>query len=339
MPALLTNTSTGPWRSSISVNARSTASASVTSHWTPNRPSGAPLPRWVTATESPCSAKERAIASPIPRLPPVTSTDLPLEPTAPLPCRRPLFPVPNLAGCPGPHLFVQRPPRGRAVVMNAHMRRRRGGALPPPDRTADDRRASRHPPAPALDRPRSTMRARMSTDARAAPHPCSLSQLGQHHLGRLGIDAGVGDALAVLQRLRMPAIEVLPSGDEIALDHHAANRPLTGCHLPCQVAHDVDLAEVVLLAVAVGGVDHDDFRQTSLCQLPLRVGDVGCGVVGAVLVAPQDDVAGIVAGRRQLGAHPVVVDTQELMRSARGHDGLDRGLDAPLWRVLEADDG
>src|SRR3954466_461038 len=98
IPALLTSTSTGPWRSSISVKARSTASASVTSHCTPNSPSGAPLPRWVTATESPCSANERAMASPIPRLPPVTSTDLPLEPTVPLPCRRPLRPSPNLSG-------------------------------------------------------------------------------------------------------------------------------------------------------------------------------------------------------------------------------------------------
>src|ERR687897_395127 len=76
MPALLTSTSTGPWCSSTSVKARSTAAASVTSHCTPNRPSGAPLPRWVTATASPCSANARAIASPIPRFPPVTSTDL-----------------------------------------------------------------------------------------------------------------------------------------------------------------------------------------------------------------------------------------------------------------------
>src|SRR3954454_18255187 len=87
MPALLTSTSTGPWCSSTSVNARSTAAASVTSHSTPNKPSGAPLPRWVTATASPWAAKERAIASPIPRFPPVTSTDLltnpPLRPATP----------------------------------------------------------------------------------------------------------------------------------------------------------------------------------------------------------------------------------------------------------------
>ena len=46
----------------------------VTSHCTPNSPSGAPLPRWVIATRSPFAANARAIASPMPRLPPVTST-------------------------------------------------------------------------------------------------------------------------------------------------------------------------------------------------------------------------------------------------------------------------
>ncbi len=49
-PALDTSTSTAPWCSSTSLNARSTASESVTSHSTPKSPSGAPDPRWVTAT-------------------------------------------------------------------------------------------------------------------------------------------------------------------------------------------------------------------------------------------------------------------------------------------------
>ncbi len=87
MPALLTSTSTGPWCSSTAVKAASTSALEVTSHCTPNRPSGAPLPRWVTATESPWSANDRAIANPIPRLPPVTSTDLPT--VAPVLVRRP----------------------------------------------------------------------------------------------------------------------------------------------------------------------------------------------------------------------------------------------------------
>ena len=75
MPAFDTRTSTGPWCSSTAVNARSTASVSVTSHTTPNSGSGTPDPRWVTATLCPSAASRCAIASPIPRLPPVTSTD------------------------------------------------------------------------------------------------------------------------------------------------------------------------------------------------------------------------------------------------------------------------
>src|SRR4051812_21232887 len=74
VPALETSTWTGPSSASTTLNAASTCSPEVTSHSTPNSPSGAPLPRWVTATRSPFAAKARAIASPIPRLPPVTST-------------------------------------------------------------------------------------------------------------------------------------------------------------------------------------------------------------------------------------------------------------------------
>ena len=80
MPALDTSTCTGPCFSSTAVNAASTASASVTSHGTGNSSPGSPSTglRWVTATWSPCAANAVAIASPIPRLPPVTST---LRPT------------------------------------------------------------------------------------------------------------------------------------------------------------------------------------------------------------------------------------------------------------------
>ena len=75
MPALATSTSTGPPScSSASLNAASTDAASVTSQLTPARPSGGSPARWVMATRSPASAKARAIASPMPRLPPVTST-------------------------------------------------------------------------------------------------------------------------------------------------------------------------------------------------------------------------------------------------------------------------
>src|SRR6202012_5638732 len=74
-PALDTSTSTGPWCASTSLKARSTASLSVTSHSTPNSPSGAPDPRCVTATLWPSAASRCAIARPIPRFPPVTRTE------------------------------------------------------------------------------------------------------------------------------------------------------------------------------------------------------------------------------------------------------------------------
>ena len=60
--------------SSTAVNAASTDAVSVTSQRTPSRPSGGVAARWVTATRSPASANARAMARPMPRLPPVTST-------------------------------------------------------------------------------------------------------------------------------------------------------------------------------------------------------------------------------------------------------------------------
>ena len=75
MPALATSTSTGPWASSTSAKAASTASGSVTSQRTSSAPSGAPPLRVVTATLSPWARNASAIARPMPRLPPVTSTE------------------------------------------------------------------------------------------------------------------------------------------------------------------------------------------------------------------------------------------------------------------------
>ena len=76
MPALATSTSTGPCAASISANAASTAAGSVMSQVTSRAPSGAPPDRVVTATLSPWAMNASAMARPMPRLPPVTRTDL-----------------------------------------------------------------------------------------------------------------------------------------------------------------------------------------------------------------------------------------------------------------------
>src|SRR4051794_29830563 len=75
IPALATSTSTGPCASSICANAASTCPASVMSHRMSRVPSGAPPLRVVTATLSPFATNASAIARPMPRLPPVTSTE------------------------------------------------------------------------------------------------------------------------------------------------------------------------------------------------------------------------------------------------------------------------
>ena len=74
-PALDTSTSTGPPKcSSTAANAVSTSADDVTSHLTPNSPSGGSDERYVTATRSPAAAKRWATARPMPREPPVTRT-------------------------------------------------------------------------------------------------------------------------------------------------------------------------------------------------------------------------------------------------------------------------
>lgn len=74
-PALATSTSTGPSCSSTVPTALSSCSGSVTSHFTGSRPaSSTGVDENVTATRWPAAASARALARPMPRLPPVTRT-------------------------------------------------------------------------------------------------------------------------------------------------------------------------------------------------------------------------------------------------------------------------
>jgi hypothetical protein len=74
IPAFATSTSTGPWSFSTCAKAAFTDSVSVTSQVTPANPAGGSPVRYVTVTTSPSAAIAWAIARPIPRFPPVTST-------------------------------------------------------------------------------------------------------------------------------------------------------------------------------------------------------------------------------------------------------------------------
>src|SRR3984885_12132506 len=75
MPRFGSSTSTGTCCSSTCLKATYTEAVSVTSHGTTASPSTGSPDRDVTVTWSPPAARRRAIASPIPRFPPVTRTD------------------------------------------------------------------------------------------------------------------------------------------------------------------------------------------------------------------------------------------------------------------------
>src|SRR4051794_37349737 len=84
MPALATRTSTAPCSASTSSKSASTCAGSVMSQRTPATPDGVSAPRCVMVTLSPLAANAWAIARPIPRLPPVTRTDLVMPASFPI---------------------------------------------------------------------------------------------------------------------------------------------------------------------------------------------------------------------------------------------------------------
>src|SRR5690606_2061650 len=94
--------------------------------------------------------------------------------------------------------------------------------------------------------------------------------------------------------------EVLSSLGEEALDHQAGDARFTRGDPPGEFADEACLADVVLAAVAVAGVDDDAFGQFGLAQAGQRVGDRVGVVVRTTAPAAQDDVAvGVARGGEQ----------------------------------------
>ena len=92
----------------------------------------------------------------------------------------------------------------------------------------------------------------------ACSHRCSQI-LQQRHTG-LPADAGIGDALAIVERGQGHArLEVLTALDQMRLHHHANDALLTRGHLTTDLGRNLDLAAVVLLAVGMAAIDHQAF--------------------------------------------------------------------------------
>src|SRR5690606_3824358 len=81
-----------------------------------------------------------------------------------------------------------------------------------------------------------------------------VGELLEHRDGVLPAHAGIRDALAVHERLAR--LEILPAGDEMALDHQAEDPVVPSGDLAGDVLDHADLVLVLLAAVAVAGVDH-----------------------------------------------------------------------------------
>src|SRR5262245_41495517 len=78
-------------------------------------------------------------------------------------------------------------------------------------------------------------------------------------------EARLGDALTVDGRFARDVI--LPSLDEVALDHRAEDLPRSGCDLLRDRSRHLRLAEVILQAVSVRAVHHHALVQP-LCRKP-----------------------------------------------------------------------
>src|ERR1700730_13568275 len=157
MPALLNATSTLPYVSCATANARATSSSTVTSAWTKVPPtsaaalSPAPASMSTATTFAPSSANRRTVASPIPLPAPVTTAVRPasLPSTNPTLDRSDALEVP--AQLPVGHraaVRVKFHPRHRRVMAD-HVRAERAGRqlrrLPQAQRLVQRRRHPRQP--------------------------------------------------------------------------------------------------------------------------------------------------------------------------------------------------
>src|SRR5262245_43355890 len=122
------------------------------------------------------------------------------------------------------------------------------------------------------------------------------SQLFEDRLSLLERQARVGDALSVHGRLTGHI--VLPSFEEMALEHDAENLPRAAGDLLADRRRDVGLAQMILVAVAVRTVDHYALAQAFRSQAAADFRDVvGAVVRSSAGAAAENHVARLVARR------------------------------------------
>lgn len=171
------------------------------------------------------------------------------------------------------------------------------------------------------------------------PPPTHLTQLLQELLRRLPTDTPICNGHSVLELLHSAILWLsLLSFVQVRLDHDPRDSGLALCDLVRDFLDHLWLIPVVLVGVAVGGVDHDARVSVWQCLLELCArGLDGFGiVVGALGTSAVDNVKVRVAGRLDDGGETLGSDTHEGMWLRGGTDSIDCDAETSICAVLEA---
>src|SRR5262249_44662293 len=168
----------------------------------------------------------------------------------------------------------------------------------------------------------------------AAARAHTLGQLVENGHRRIPTQACVGDALAIHEMVAID--EVLTAVDEEALHHDAEDASLALGELGGDLTDHERLAAMVLLAVAVAGVDHQPGRNSGVTEGGERLLHAHGVVVRATGPAEQDHVAVGIAARRHDAGQALLGDAEEAVRMGGRAQGVDGDLYAAVRAVLEA---
>src|SRR6266480_4112920 len=108
----------------------------------------------------------------------------------------------------------------------------------------------------------------------------------------------------------------LSAGEEVALGHETTDVMDSGAPLTRDFLRHEQLAAVVASAIAMTAVHHQTRLEAFLCKARGRILYRGLVVVGSG-AASQDDVAVLVAGRRDHGRFPGLGDAKKLLWTTR----------------------
>src|SRR6266511_931657 len=161
-----------------------------------------------------------------------------------------------------------------------------------------------------------------------------VAKLAQHADACVPADARIGDTDSVFEGLA--GKQVLPPGIDVTFEHHADDAIVAARDLAGNIARDLDLTLVLLLAVRMRAIDHHPRRKPGVSQLAADLVDA-CRIVVGRPPAAQDDVAILVARRMHDGGVTAFGYRQEVVRRGGCLDGIDRDLHSAVGAVLEPD--